>query len=149
MKGGKNRHSDGYTILEVMIVLAISALLFLMAASFINGKQSSTSFTTGVAQFSSNLQGVLDQVTNGQYSDVPLQCTYSGSGLNITTKPSDTGDVSPDQGTNPQCVFLGKMVHFTGDLPTTGYTVYSIAGARLLPSGQPAIGLGGAMPTAV
>lgn len=54
MKGGKS--PLGYTVVEVMIVLAVSGIMFLVAANFINGKQQKTSFANGVNEMASRIQ---------------------------------------------------------------------------------------------
>lgn len=102
MKGVKQ--PLGYTIIEVMIVLAISGLMFLIAANFISGKEESTSFTEGTNEFVTDMQSVINQVTDGQYSDISFQCVSSGGTLSFPSGGS--------QGTNPACVFLGKFLYF-------------------------------------
>lgn len=143
MNGGKNRHPPGYTILEVMIVLTISGVMFLIAAQFIGGKQGASSFTAGVNDMASQVQNVLEQVTDGQYSDVPLGCTFNG----VTTNAG--APANPGQGTNAACVFLGKMLHFTGTIPTHTYETYSIAGGRVDSSGNPITSLTAADPAVI
>jgi type II secretory pathway pseudopilin PulG len=126
MQGGQNRQPLGYTIVEVLIVLAVSSFMFVIAANFINGKQARTAFTQGSNDVASNLQSVLDQVTDGHFSDVPITCTNTGSTLTIINNPS------PSQGTNQDCVFLGKLLHFyaAGGSDRNDYEVYSLAAAR-------------------
>jgi prepilin-type N-terminal cleavage/methylation domain-containing protein len=144
MKGGKNRQPlvvrqpragqrpvSGYTIVEVMIVLAVSGVMFLIAASFINGKQARTAFTAGVNQMASNLQDIIEQVTDGKYSDIPLSCLFDGTRTPALTFPAGNNQ----QGTNASCVFLGKILHFQeSGLPGTTYTqqyeIFSLAGGR-------------------
>jgi prepilin-type N-terminal cleavage/methylation domain-containing protein len=128
MKGGKR--PLGYTIIEVMIVLAVSSLMFLIAASFINGKQARTAFTQGVNTMASNLQTMIEDISNGHYSDVSFSCTNpAGTSLHLTGGGAG-------QGTNPDCVFLGKVVHFAVKNPSNPstperyYEVFSLAGAR-------------------
>jgi prepilin-type N-terminal cleavage/methylation domain-containing protein len=135
MKGGKNRQPLGYTIIEVMIVLAVSGVMFLIAATFINGKVERTSFNQGVGEMASRIQGIIDQVTNGQYSDVSVGCTFNNG---ITTIGSGSGA----QGTNANCVFLGKLIHicsiaWCSDSVSQRYTLYTVAGGRLDSNGQP------------
>jgi prepilin-type N-terminal cleavage/methylation domain-containing protein len=122
MRGGKNRQPLGYTIVEVMIVLAVSGVMFVIAASFINGKQARTAFTTGVNDMASTIQDTLDQVSDGKYSDIPLNCSFNGTQTSITSGGSN------QQGTNATCVFLGKMIRW--DVGAADYTVYSLAGGR-------------------
>lgn len=123
MQGGKNKQPLGYTIIEVLIVLAISSFMFLIAAGFINGKQESSSFTQGVNETASRLQDTLSQVTGGHYSDVLVSCP----------SPAGTGAPATQQGTDPDCVFLGKIVHFYSNgvfKPVQNYNVFSLAAAR-------------------
>lgn len=131
MKGGKNRQPLGYTIVELMIVLAVTSFMFVIAATFINGKQAKTSFIEGTHEMASNLQGIIEQVTDGKYSDIPLYCHYTGGGgpLNIDgTAPGTAG-----------CTLLGKFVHFQvlGTATATTYEVFSLAGARQVSGGPP------------
>lgn len=126
MKGGK-KTPRGYTIVEVMIVLAVSGVMFFIAANFINGKQEKTAFTQGANTMASSIQDVIEQITDGQYSDVLLQCSWSGPGT--PTNVSAAVGVTPTQGTNSQCVFLGKIISFN-DLTPDQYQVISLAAGR-------------------
>jgi hypothetical protein len=129
MLGGKNkqyRQPLGYTIIEVMIVLAVSGFMFIIAANFINGKQEKAAFTQGSNDTVSRLDKIVEEVTDGHYSDVPLQCSVVGSTLSVGT--SGVGA----QGQNPNCVFLGKIVRFynAGSGHRDHYGAYSIAAVR-------------------
>ncbi len=134
MIGGENKSQPlGYTITEVMIVLAISGVMFLMAANFISGRQARTAFTQGVNEMASQLQSVIEQVSDGQYSDIPLNCAFSpgppSPDTNATLVPPPLQDT---QGQNAPCVFLGKAVYFHQGL--SYYRVYSMAGGRITPT---------------
>lgn len=127
MLGGKNQKPLGYTIIEVMIVLAVSGVMFIIAANFINGKAARTAFSQGVNETASRIQGTIEQVTDGQYSDIPFNCTapsISGASLSFSAAGSSK------QGTNPQCVFIGKFFHFSNGGDRSGYEVFSLAAAR-------------------
>ncbi len=138
MKGGKS--PLGYTIIEVMIVLAVSGMMLVVAGSFINGKQSKTSFTSGVNELASRIQDTINQVTDGQYSDIPLDCQLIGGG-GISVSLNNTGA----QGTNSNCFFLGKIMHFQYDGQNNQYEVISMAGRRLV-GGVPVETIGQATP---
>jgi prepilin-type N-terminal cleavage/methylation domain-containing protein len=123
MKGGKT--PLGYTLIEVMIVLAVSGTMFLIAANFISGKQARTAFSQGVNEFASRIEGVAAQVADGQYSDISWACHDTGTTVIIDfTTPSN-------QGTNKECVFLGKVIHVRATAGWTDYDVFSLAGKRL------------------
>jgi prepilin-type N-terminal cleavage/methylation domain-containing protein len=149
MTGGKHKQPLGYTIVEVMIVLAISSLMFLIAAQFINGKQEQASFKTGVDNFASSLQNTMDDVSNGQFSDINFNCQQTGNGLFLTVPLS--GQTST-QGTNPSCVFLGKIIYFyaaPGNASAQSYETFSLAGAATLPTGIPPTSIDSALPTPI
>jgi prepilin-type N-terminal cleavage/methylation domain-containing protein len=116
MPGGKNiqfrKKSQGYTIVEVMIVLAISGMMFVIAANFINGKQARTAFTQGVSELTSQIQGAIADVSDGKYSDIALNCTEVDGQAVVT---SDNDDSMENQGTHDDCVFRGKLVSFYAD----------------------------------
>lgn len=139
MKGGTR--PLGYTIVEVMIVLAVSGLMFILAANFINGRQARNSFQQGVNELASRIQGVVSDVTDGHFSDIPMTCTVGASGLDIIQA------ATPNQGSNPSCVFMGKMLHFKQD--ETAYEVFSLAGAREKADGSPVVDLSDAEPTVI
>ncbi len=133
MKGGNQPRGCGYTVIEVLIVLAISGAMFAIAAQFINGRRERSTFTAGVSEMASRIQDTIEQVTDGQYSDVSINCTFAAG---VTTIVG--GGVG--QGTNPGCVFLGKVLHFAENSSGVGtwpasedgahYEIFSIAGGR-------------------
>lgn len=127
MKGGKSQQPLGYTIVEVMVVLAISGVMLLLASQFISGKQEKTSFTSGVNEMASLIQDTIEQVTDGKYSDIAFSCQVSASTpYYLVFSPTLDTDT---QGRNDQCVFIGKLLHFY-NFVTPNYEVFSLAGAR-------------------
>jgi prepilin-type N-terminal cleavage/methylation domain-containing protein len=166
MKGA--RTPAGYTIIEVMIVLAISGVMFLIAANFITGKQEATSFPQGVNQLAASLQNTLEQVNDGQYSDLDITCKFNNatpptassiSGLNLYdgtgTTTNGSAGVNDTQGTLSPCIFLGKVVQFnfndgvSGDIPAQQYQTFTLAGGRLDANSQPITQLDYAGPTPI
>ena len=123
------KHQFGYTIVEVMIVLAVSGMMFVIAANFINGKQAKTSFTQGVNSLASQIQDVIDDVVDGKYSDVALTCNDSSSSVSINPTANP-------QGKNAPCVFRGKLMHFYGSPNDRNkYEVIPLVDLRAPPSG--------------
>ncbi len=125
MKGGKLPR--GYTIVEVLIVLAVSGAMFAIAANFINGKQEKTAFQQGSNEFAAQLQSTIEQVTDGHYTDVPYNCNAGGAGQ-VTFS---AGSATPSD-----CVVLGKILHFDEAGDKKKYEVFSLDGARLT-NGKP------------
>ncbi|MDB5165099.1 MAG: hypothetical protein JWL89_725 [Candidatus Saccharibacteria bacterium] len=160
MNGGKRRHvnaknSLGYTILEVMIVLAVSGVMFVIAANFISGKQGRTQFTEGVNELASTLQDTVEGVTDGQYTDIDLKCTFfAASPPTSSTTTIGTAGSLDHQGNQAPCVFLGKVLHFRednghGDPEKQQYEVFSIAGGRVGSDNKPITNLDEAGPTVI
>jgi prepilin-type N-terminal cleavage/methylation domain-containing protein len=146
MTGGKQK-PRGYTVIEVMIVLAISGAMFVMAANFINGRQARTSFTAGVNETASRLQGIIEQVRNGQYTDIDIDCRLNGSTLAIAPAGSS------QQGQNQDCIFIGKTFHVSeaipGEDPSSRFEVFSLAGRREYEPGRLITDLTDIIPTPI
>jgi prepilin-type N-terminal cleavage/methylation domain-containing protein len=135
MSSGKNKQPLGYTILEVMIVLAISGVMFLIAATFIGSKQETTSFRVGTNGTASAIQSIIEDVIDGQYTDEPLNCVFGGGETSIQIQSS----TPKAQGTNADCVFLGKILYFPSinGNNDSGYSVTPVAGLRVDALGNP------------
>lgn len=136
MLGGENKSRPlGYTIVEIMIVLAVSGAMFLIAASFISGRAGRTSFTAGVNEMASNVQDVIQQVQSGKYSDAALDCAFTGSSIRISAPAPG----AQTQGTNASCVFLGKLMYFSYDPSNrdSSYETFTLAGGREDANGNP------------
>lgn len=152
MLGGRNKQpkpSPGYTIVEVLIVLAVSGMMFVIAVNFINGKQAKAAFTQGTNEMASQIQGVIEQVANGQYSDIPVTCTSGGGNTNATASGASSSETDNKKtGINAPCVFLGKMLRFhQGGEPT--YDVVSMAGARVPTTATGTVSPSQAAPTVI
>ena len=123
------RHS-GYTIIEVMIFLAVTGGLLAASFSIFSGRQARTEFSASAREMESQLQDVINDVSTGYYaSGGNFQCQSNpiGGGQEV---PSISGTPSP-QGTNEECIFVGRIAHFdiTGST-NTAYNLYTAAGAR-------------------
>lgn len=131
-RGGQTRLAQGFTIVETLIVLAVTSALFLMAATVINGKQQKTEFQVGSRNIQQQIQQVINDVQTGFY---PIGGTFACS----PTHPTRPNNVrlqsgSNQQGANDGCTFVGKAIVFGGS-HTTDYAVFSLAGARALADG--------------
>lgn len=128
MKGG--RTASGYTIVEVMIFLAVSGMLFVLAMLTINGQQARANFTQGTRDFQAAVDDVINDIRNGFFPDPGTNYTCTVSGDNAPTfsgamSPGDTGD----KGTHDKCTFIGKVMQFT--LDESKVTVHTVVGRRI------------------
>jgi prepilin-type N-terminal cleavage/methylation domain-containing protein len=131
---GSERTQAGFTIIEVLIVLAVTGFMFISAMALISGRQAKTQFQQSVTQIQTQMQQVISEVSTGYYANTNnFKCTASGS--NNISLSSGTGT----QGANTACIFLGKVVQFTNVSGSTGnqsYYTFPIAARRADSSGN-------------
>lgn len=120
----------GYTIMEVLIVLGVTAILFASAAMLIAGRQNRTAFEQAIRSIHSQIQALIEEVTIGHYPDITtIECEATAGGPRITPG-------SGSQGTSGACIFMGRAIQFgvAGTDPEQ-FKTYTIAGLRLGASG--------------
>ena len=109
MHGGTTKaYSVGFTIIEVMIFLTISGLTFVIAASFINGKEAKAEFQQGMNNTNALLQGVINDGTNGNYP----AATQSNDKCLLTS--GSTGSIELRSSGQDICQFVGKVIKPSG-----------------------------------
>jgi prepilin-type N-terminal cleavage/methylation domain-containing protein len=107
IRGGYHKAADGFTIVEVMIVLAVSGLLLASAALLIDGRQARTEFTTAINYEQQRIQQIINETASGYYPNGnDFTCNANPAGAVLFSK------VASAQGTNGGCIFLGKAVQF-------------------------------------
>src|SRR5882762_7178443 len=108
MKTGLN--ALGFTIVETMIVLAITGALLLMAMLMISGQQGKTEFTQAINDIQAQINDVINNVGTGYYAKTTdFSCSAGASG------PVFNASGSTGQGSNTACVFMGRAVQFIGN----------------------------------
>lgn len=121
----------GFTVIEVLIVLGVSATLFVSAAIMIAGRQNQTAFNQAIREVQSQIQQVVNEVSTGYFPDTNFDCTASGSGPVLSTVSSG------GQGTKTGCIFLGKAIQFrVGLSDPEQFRVYTLAGLQKNSTGQ-------------
>ena len=119
----KKNHQAGYTIIEVIIVLTVSAALFATTVVSFNQQNRRTQYTESVETFAQKIKDVLNDVETGYY---PTSETTKCSVVSGEPRVEPAGSVV-EQGTNIGCTFLGKALHFKTD----SFSSYTIVGKRL------------------
>jgi type II secretory pathway pseudopilin PulG len=134
---------NGFTIVETMVVLTVTGALFVAIAASLTGRQNAAEFTHSIQSVQSQLQQVINQVPDGNFPDKNVSCASGGSSLVFSG--------GGNQGTNSECLFLGKVIQFhvhnAGGLTTEQYQVYTIAGLNT--QGTAASPFAAAKPTVV
>jgi type II secretory pathway pseudopilin PulG len=121
----KTRHTEGYTIIEVMIFLAITGLLFASAVVAVGGGQRQAQYSQAVRDFESQIKDVANDVANGFYPTYTVgECLKTGSEDNpqLTLDPGG----SSMQGANVDCINIGKTLMF--NLASETFGVGTIVG---------------------
>jgi type II secretory pathway pseudopilin PulG len=124
------RLSGGYTIIEVMIFLVVTATLLISAMAVFNGRQGRTEYVQSARETDQQLLTIINEVATGYFPDQGnFSCSTSGGRPVIDTTTSES------QGTNENCIFLGKAILFDQANPDV-YSVYPVAGARVTATGE-------------
>lgn len=125
----------GYTIVETMIFLAVTGVLFASALATVNGRQASVQFTQSVQDYQSKLEEIINQVSSGYYlNNGDFTCDVVVS--SASSRPTFSATPSA-QGSSNKCVLMGKAIHFTSSGASESsagaikYNLISIAGRRL------------------
>lgn len=127
--GGRISNMAGFTIIETLIVLAVSGILLTSAAVLIGGKQGQTEFNQGTRDVASRLQQIIDDVSNGYYQNNGAINCHNAGNAPVVIKQTTA------EGTNQDCIFLGKVIQFGvkvgGAIPDPEpFNVYTVVGVR-------------------
>jgi type II secretory pathway pseudopilin PulG len=134
---GVHAHSlsaRGFTIVETMIVLAVTGALFLSAALAISGRQHRTQFMQATQEIRSQIQQAINEVATGYYPNLNnFSCTgIPGSPSGPTFAAGNT-----EQGGNKGCIFLGKAIQFNvTNTDPEQFRVYTIAALQKNTAGE-------------
>lgn len=95
----------GYTVIETMIFLIVSAGLFAGAVAGYSSRQRAVEFNQGVRDFQSRLQDTINEVATGYYPSVGSNRCFAPN--NFANEAPYFLPPSTIQGT---CVYLGKVI---------------------------------------
>lgn len=130
MKGGFKRSPGilGFTIVEVMVFLAISGITFIIAASFISGKEAQAEYNTGMNQANLQVQTIINNVSNGNYAlpaGAALGCSFSGGRPYVTKIAPQPNNVAMEG-----CTFVGTVLEPNYNSSPYQYYLYTVAGCQ-------------------
>ncbi len=117
-------HRGGYTIIETLIYLGVTSMLFVSAAALISGQQGKTEFVQSVREVESYISDISNDVSTGYFPSSDVGCNHVGSG------PVLVG--SGELGTRGSCLYIGRLFHVFPDEADGDHriTVYTIVGTR-------------------
>jgi type II secretory pathway pseudopilin PulG len=152
----KGNYLKGYTILELMIVITVSATMFVSVAIAFGGRQQEVQFTQAVRDFDARLLDIINDVSTGYYNNsAGINCSVLG--VDPLERPTVVGDATNagSQGSSDNCIFIGKAIQFApddsaapGNKKDSTIHVYNMLGKRTS-DGSPSGTLEAARPKAV
>jgi type II secretory pathway pseudopilin PulG len=142
MKGGLK--AKGFTIVETLIVLAVTGGLFTAVALSISGKQTRTQFEQSVNDVKAQIEQAINDVAVGYYPNTNnFRCQAGGFGPVLSTGTTA-------QGENTGCVFLGRVMQFgiSGTDPEE-FRIYTVTGLQRTSAGAEVTSYAQALPKVV
>lgn len=123
----KGRVSYGYTIVELMIVLAVSAALLVSGLLLVGNQQKKAELSSSATSFKALVDDVINTVSSGYYKNIGnFKCES-------TLVPQPHPDITSGGngiGTNKGCIFIGKAIQFGVNGDPTAINIYSLAGLQ-------------------
>jgi type II secretory pathway pseudopilin PulG len=119
--------ADGFTIVETLIVLAVTAVLLVSTMLFVSGRQRKTEFAVGIRQLQQDVQRSINEAASG-YNGSRFTCSV------VSGKPNIAVGTEAVAGTNNDCIFIGTLyvVEASGNLGINGQYIatYPLAAVR-------------------
>lgn len=121
----------GYTLLEVLIVLAITGGMLMGAMFLISGQRQKTEFSQAIREIDSQIQEVINNVSTGYYANTG-NTVCNGS----TGRPRLILAAGDMQGTNKDCIFIGRVLQFgVAGSSNENYNIFNVVGLKQYLSG--------------
>lgn len=121
----------GFTLFEVMVVLAISSVVFFAAVTVFQGKQGKTEFSQGMHDIDSEFHSIVNDVGVSTFPDTNKKCTAKDQGSGVGQRPELSGFAVNGTGTNQDCIFLGKAVQLDDQSNPNLINIFTVLGVRV------------------
>lgn len=116
------RGQSGFTIVETLIVIAISSLLLMSAVLLVAGQQRKVEFSQSAQDIRSIIEQVIAETSAGHYPNSGFNCSATASNITITAAAGAA------QGSNTNCIFMGRAIQFGNSGDTEAYVLHTITG---------------------
>lgn len=121
--------SGGYTIVEALIFLGVSAALLVSTLTVVSSQQNRTQFTQATQDIRSKLDDIANDIGNGYYKNTnDFSCVASQ--VSPFPSPTISASASNAQGANEGCIFLGRAIQFSPSNQPGNYNVHTIVGRQ-------------------
>jgi type II secretory pathway pseudopilin PulG len=125
----------GFTIVETLMVLGITSVLFIAVVGSVTDRQNRIQFSQGMRDISSSIADVMNDVTTGFFPTTPgLTCTAGST--NAAPQLGYNASTGDTTGAKKDCVFAGKVIQIGTDSSASSGFIYSMAGRRLTYNGS-------------
>jgi type II secretory pathway pseudopilin PulG len=117
----------GYTIVEVLLVLAITGSMLLGASAMLRGQQGKTQFQQTMRDIDSKIQAVAKGVGNNLYPDTAsYTCQVQADADGKDRAKLIVG--AQETGSNKACIFIGRAIQVVKN--DSVINIYSVIGRR-------------------
>lgn len=116
----------GYTIIEVLVVLAVGLVTFFAAVSLLAGRQGKTEFSQAMRDIQTKFDSIVNSVKVSNFPDASgYQCE-----IDSNDRPRIVSGGTIELGENEQCLFLGKAIQLDNSPsgPPHRLFIYTILG---------------------
>jgi hypothetical protein len=117
---------SGYTIMEVLIFLAISGAMFVVAFFGMRSQQDSVGFRQSLDAIELKIRGIFNNVDNGYFGNTGEFTCQAPQALGFRVVVSQEAS---EGGSNGECVFIGKTIDFSGG--SSQMNIATLIGSRL------------------
>lgn len=118
----QHKNRAGYTIVEVMIVFAITGVIAVNAFVLVRGQQVKNQFSQAVRDFEVKLLDIANDVSKGYYPNAGTLTCFAPIGGPITFAGGTV-----EQGASNNCVFAGKVLGFNLDGNDERFAAFTLA----------------------
>lgn len=117
----KGASKGGYTIVEVLIVIAVTSAIFLSITRLFSGQTGDAVYAQTMQDLSSKIRTFSNQVNSNSFPDTSgYSCTVAGGTVTLTA------DSTSQLGTSKDCIFLGRALKVeVGSKTVYSYVVLS------------------------
>lgn len=124
------RSPGGYTFIEALMVVAISATIFIGVTTMFSGSREKVDFNQAKADIDTKLKGYVNQVSTGTFAgNTTHGCSrHTGLGSEAYGRPKVIPAAGITSGSNETCIYLGKALQIIED--SDKIYVYEVLGIR-------------------
>lgn len=126
-QGADLKNKGGYTLIEVVLFLALTSAVSLIAFVGLGPRLRNVRFTSGMRSISDTVTKQSSNLMTGFNSGSGYKCVVNGSGSNAT--PSIDRDTAGTSGSSEGCVINGRAFYFDTNRLVT-YYITSLAKPR-------------------